>query len=100
MVQRSRALRDDLLITMDCPAVHEVPNWSEWLKMEDSKANEIVRRHTRTGRPLGREEFLRRLENQTGRKLISQKRGRPARQEAAVIIDPEKEWRGTRSLFG
>ena len=69
-------LRDDPLIG-DHPLVAEIPNWSEWLRAEDAKTYDLIRQHTRTGRPLGSGEFLRQLESQTGRKLLPQKRGRP-----------------------
>jgi len=93
-------LRDDSLIT-NHPLVNEIPNWSEWLKIEDSKANDLIRRHTRTGRPLGPDEFLRHLENQTGRKLLPQKRGRrPHRKLSAVSENEENQNPEIRSLFG
>jgi putative transposase len=93
-------LRDDSLIT-NHPLVNEIPNWSEWLKIEDSKANDLIRRHTRTGRPLGPDEFLRRLENQTGRKLLPQKRGRrPHRKLPAVSENEENQNPEIRALFG
>jgi putative transposase len=71
-------LRDDLLVSAH-PLVDEIPNWSDWLRIEDAKANELIRRHTRIGRPLGSDEFLRSLERKTGRRLLPQERGRPPR---------------------
>jgi putative transposase len=68
-------LRDDPLITEEHPLIKEIANWPEWLKTQDSKADDQIRRHTRTGRPLGSDEFLRGLEVQIGRKLLPQKRG-------------------------
>jgi putative transposase len=68
-------LRDDPLISRH-PIVEEISSWPEWLKIEDSKADDVIRQHTRTGRPLGSEQFLRSLEQLTGRKLLPQKRGR------------------------
>jgi putative transposase len=69
-------LRDDLLLSGECPLVPEIPNWSEWLRApENEKTDEMIRRHTRTGRPLGPQAFLRQLEEKTGRKLLPQKRG-------------------------
>jgi len=92
-------LRDDPLISKDHPLVSQIPNWSEWLRIEDTKANDLVRRHTRTGRPLGSKEFLGRLEDQTGRKLLPRKRGpRGRKQLAKVPTDKEKD--KIRSLFG
>ena len=60
--------------------MHEVeilaPNWRAFLarviREEDIK---LLRSHERTGRPLGEEEFLARLEQDLGRILRRQKRG-------------------------
>jgi len=79
-------LREDPLITMACPVLKEIENWSNWLRNEDLNANDLIRRHTQTGRPLGREEFLRRLENQSGRKLLPQKRGRRSLQSSQLFL--------------
>jgi len=69
-------LRDDLLLSGECPLVAELVDWGEWLRSpEDEAIQNAIRRHTRTGRPLGPKEFLLRLEQQTGRKLLPQKRG-------------------------
>jgi putative transposase len=77
-------LRDDAAIG-DHPLVTEIQNWSEWLRVDDAKMDDLIRRHTRTGRPLGSDEFLRQLESQTGRKLLPQKRGRPPRTSNVTI---------------
>jgi len=86
-------LRDDPLVS-NHPMVSEIQNWSEWLQTEDDKANDLLRRHTRTGRPLGRNPFLKRLENQTGRKLLPQKRGPRFQKQnkAAEKTDGESNW--------
>ena len=69
-------LRDDLLLSGDCPVVTEIENWPEWLLIQDSNGIEdMIRLHTRTGRPLGSTEFLVGIEARTGRKLLPQKRG-------------------------
>jgi len=93
-------LRADLLISSH-PFVDEMANWSEWLRIEDLKANDLIRRNTRTGRPIGSKEFIKRLEGQTGRRLSAQKRGRPKLRDQSsasgleLKIPPE-----IRSLFG
>src|SRR5262249_42511234 len=92
-------LRDDPLIS-NHPLVTEIPNWSEWLRIEDSKANHLIRRNTGTGRPLGSDEFLRRLEHQTGRILLPRKRGRRPRQESPKVSGNEEKKPEIRSLFG
>jgi hypothetical protein len=44
-------LRDDLLLFGDCPLVAQIPNWSEWLRLDSNEARyEIIRRHTESGR--------------------------------------------------
>jgi putative transposase len=68
-------LRDDMLLRGDCPLVGEINNWSEWLKIEDTRMNDLIRRQTRLERPIGSDEFIRRLEVQTGRSFTPRKRG-------------------------
>ena len=69
-------LRDDSLLSGECPFVAEILDWSEWLRSpEDETIQDAIRSHTRTGRPLGPKEFVLRLEEQIGRKLLPQKRG-------------------------
>ena len=95
-------LRGDLLITMDCPFLKEIHNWSEWLNVGNcQETDDLIRRHTRAGRPLGRKEFLRRLENQTGRKLLPQKRGPRSQKDLPKGSPPEdNQGLGSHPLFG
>jgi putative transposase len=45
-------LRDDLLLFGDCPLVAQIPNWSEWLRLDSNEERyEIIRWHTESGRP-------------------------------------------------
>jgi putative transposase len=75
-------LREDSLLSEECPLIKDVRNWSEWLKVDNPIGfNELIRQHTRTGRPFGSNEFIAELEVKTGRKLLPQKRGRPAQAE-------------------
>ncbi len=46
-----------------------IDNWRAWLLDEDDRAVQLLRRHTRTGRPCGPEEFVQRLEKLLGRPL-------------------------------
>jgi putative transposase len=86
-------LRDDLLLSGDCPLLLEIPNWSEWLNVDSGDAeNDIIRRHTHTGRPLGSEEFLTRVGNQIGRDLLPKKRGRPKTTECDNSAGDEQEF--------
>jgi len=96
-------LRDDSLIAPTYPLLDEIQDWSEWLKIADSKTDDLIRRHTRTGRPLGVEAFVRKLESQTGRKLLPQKRGPKERQNSQRQIpaqDSENQCGKTGRLFG
>jgi putative transposase len=55
-----------------------VENWSEWLReTEESTLLDGLRLNTRTGRPLGTDEFVSRVERKTGRTLRPQPGGRP-----------------------
>jgi putative transposase len=82
-------LREDSLLSSDSPLVKEIPNWSEWLSVDNPIGfDKLIREHTRTGRPMGSNAFIRRLESQTGRTLFPQKRGRPS--QAKPDNDQEK----------
>jgi putative transposase len=60
-----------------CPLEKGIQNWSAYLKERDDR--EDIKRfieHEHTGRPLGSEDFIKRLEELTGRILAPMKRGR------------------------
>jgi putative transposase len=81
--------------------VREVGNWSEWLKIEDSDGVEdIIRRHTRTGRPLGSTAFLVGIEERLGRRLLPKKRGPRMRKSAQDRGNDQSEPPTSVSLFG
>jgi putative transposase len=69
-------LRGDPLLSGECPFVTEILDWSGWLGEKADDTTDLIRSHTRTGRPLGPKEFVLQLEKQTGRELLPQKRGR------------------------
>jgi putative transposase len=60
-------LRDDPLLSGDCPLVREVNDWSAWLKIEDDHMDSLIRRQTRLGRPIGSAQFIGQLKQQNGR---------------------------------
>jgi putative transposase len=67
--------RDDILVRVK-PMSDRVADWREYLSTEpDSTDMEILRRHMRTGRPLGSPEFVETLEAKLARPLIPHKRG-------------------------
>ncbi len=59
-----------------CPLEAKIPNWSAYLGQNDrpEDVNELLQ-HERTGRPVGGEDFIKRLEALTGRVLAPRKRG-------------------------
>src|SRR5262249_25050705 len=71
-------LRDDALLSNDFPPAGFVPNWNEWLKVEqpDEEVRAICH-HTFTGRPWVRPELLHQIEALTGHPLTPKRRGRP-----------------------
>jgi putative transposase len=76
-------LRVDALLANDHPLIGEVGDWRSWLR-EDAPYAEFkrLRRMTKTGRPLGDDEFVREIERKTGRVIAVQPRGRQPRRAA------------------
>jgi putative transposase len=72
---------DDCLVKV-APLLAMVPDWQGLLDsaLPEDQLKEF-RRHGRTGRPLGNESFVERLEALVGRVLKLQKGGRPRKQE-------------------
>ena len=72
--------RDDALVKVH-PLLDRVEDWKEFLRLpEDEATMERLREHERTGRPLGSERFIAKLERLAGRLLHRQKPG-PKRPE-------------------
>jgi len=60
------------------PLEQKIKDWAAFLgQKDDAEAAKKLLEHERTGRPLGSEEFVRKLEELTGRVLAPRKRGRP-----------------------
>ena len=69
--------RDDRLVTAS-PLLAMIPDWSSFLGSAiDPEQQEVLRRHERTGRPLGSKRFVGKLERLLGRSLHPRKGGRP-----------------------
>jgi putative transposase len=69
--QQDRYLDDGL------PLIGVIEDWSEWLAIGDAnEAIQKIRAATASGRACGSEEFITRLESQSGRFLRPLKRGR------------------------
>ncbi len=69
--------RDDALVRV-APLLERYPDWRGYLG-DDVEAAELdsLRQHGRSGRPLGSERFLAKLETELGRRIGSGRRGRP-----------------------
>ena len=66
---------DDILVKAE-PLLSIIPDWRELLSSDLAEEEyEMLRRHERTGRPLGSDDFLIKLENLTSRILGRQKPG-------------------------
>jgi len=69
--------KDDRLVTVR-PLLAKVPGWRRFVAQEEAEEEaDVLRRHTRTGRPLGDIKFLLRLEGLLDRRLVPGKPGRP-----------------------
>ncbi len=67
--------KDGLL--SDSYFVSSIPDWASYLREETHDAEiELIRSHSKTGRPLGDDEFISELERITGRCLRKRKPGR------------------------
>ena len=66
---------DDKIVTVQ-PMLKRVPHWSDYLAwQEDSEAIKNLRANVKSGRPVGDDRFINRLEELTGRKLRKSKPG-------------------------
>jgi putative transposase len=73
--------RADPLLS-DSPLRKRIDDWASFLSAGiDPQEQERLRRHERTGRPLGSERFIKKLEKALGRALRPQKGGRPRQQK-------------------
>ena len=66
---------DDMLVKVK-PMLDRVGNWRQYLSNDDSSSNDLVAQHTRTGRPLGSDRFVKKPENICGKPLAPKKAGR------------------------
>ena len=67
---------DDRLVSVK-PMLDRIDNWRSYLSDENSKSDEeLLKLHSRTGRPLGDDSFVHKLEVLTGAVLAPKKAGR------------------------
>ena len=67
------------------PMLELFPDWAGYLAERGQDDAECIRIHSRTGRPLGNETFIRTAESQTGRILAPQKPGRKPRRNPTSV---------------
>jgi putative transposase len=68
-------LRRDSLISDDCPLIGEIEDWSSWLAGAESiEELKRIRDCTQRCRPIGSDEFVRRIQDQTGCRFPSGRR--------------------------
>jgi putative transposase len=68
-----------------CPLETAIPDWAAYLGQEDSPEDiKKIVEHEHTGRPLGSEDFVKRLEALTGRVLAPKRRGRKKSENGIV----------------
>ena len=66
---------DDLLVCVK-PLLEKVDSWGKFLAGKISQEDEqLIQMHERTGKPLGNEPFVRRMEKLTGREFFPKKPG-------------------------
>jgi len=74
---RAHVLQRDDFLNLALKKPFHVTDWRGYLsESDDAKFLENIKRHEATGRPLGNDDFLRRLEKLTGRAILPRKRGR------------------------
>ncbi len=67
-------------ITHAAPLLERAPDWSSLLEDElDEATLQTIRRHVRTGHPLGSDKFYKKLERRLGRSVRPRPPGRPKR---------------------
>ncbi|MEE9302960.1 MAG: transposase [Thiotrichaceae bacterium] len=67
---------DDKLVRVQ-PMLDRIGNWNDYLSDNGKRNdNDLIERHTRTGRPLGCTDFVRKLETLTGKALAPKRPGR------------------------
>jgi putative transposase len=82
-------LRDDILLDPAFPPDGVIPNWAEWLRIDNSDNDrQEMRVHTFSGSPWYTPEMLVQLEALTGRQLRPRKPGRPRKREEEKPDDP------------
>ena len=78
----ARAGTADTLLDLDLwQAEWTPPSWRDFLDEVAEPEADLIRRYTHTGRPLGSDDFVNRMERELCRTLAPQKAGRPRRRQ-------------------
>lgn len=72
---RAHLTGEDDTLTLVAPLLEIVPNWQEFLQLSSLDEVDMLHRHERTGRPLGTQHFVDKLETTLSRILHPQKPG-------------------------
>ena len=70
-------VEDDVLSRESWFKEREIKSYREFLREDEEEINAAIRRATSTGRPLGGEGFIKKLEKRLNRDLFPKKGGRP-----------------------
>ena len=75
-----------------CPLEPTIGDWRAYLRRADGEEDvRVIGEHEHTGRPLGSDDFVRKLEELTGRALLPLKRGRKKTRNSEIsIVSPNK----------
>jgi hypothetical protein len=72
--------KEDTLLSGISPLNEMIGNWKEFLRLTPSEQDiKMLQQHERTGRPLGSDRFLSRIEKSIGRLLKPKRPGRKPR---------------------
>jgi putative transposase len=70
-----------------CPLEPTIGEWLSYLRQRDREEDiRVIGEHEHTGRPLGSNDFVRRLEQLTGRSLVPLRRGRKKDRKSEISI--------------
>ena len=82
---RAHIRRETHPLLSSCPLETTITDWASYLGQEDNREDiKKILEHENTGRPLGSEEFVKRLEALTGRVLAPKRRGRKKSENGIV----------------
>ena len=71
--------------------LERIADWCRYLASERDTCDELLDRYLRTGRPLGDEDFVNRLESPTGATLASKRPGRKPTGAAEQVYHPRNQ---------